>query len=66
MNSVKVIGKSMAAVLLERIMANFMGTSVWLFEKKKKKKNWHEVNVIFFFQSGYLKYYLIENKYFEF
>lgn len=25
----------MAALLLERIMANFIGTSVWLFEKKK-------------------------------
>lgn len=36
----------MAALLLERIMANFIGTSVWLFEKKK---TWHEVNFYSFF-----------------
>lgn len=44
-------------------MAIFIGTSVWLFEKKKKR---HEVNLIFFFSDGYIKYYLIENKYFGF
>lgn len=55
----------MAALLLERIMANFIGTSVWLFEKKK---TWHEVNFysFFFFPSGYLKYCFFENKYFGF
>lgn len=42
----------MAALLLERIMANFIGTSVWLFEKKK---TWHEVNFYsFFFFSEWL------------
>lgn len=44
MNSVKVIGKVMEALLLERIMANFIGTSVWLLEKKK---NWHDVSLDF-------------------
>lgn len=62
MNSVKVIGKIRTALLLERIMANFIGTSVWLFEKKKKKA----LSSLDFFQHGYLKYYLIENKYFGF
>lgn len=28
----------MAAFLLERIMANFIGTSVYLFEKRNKKR----------------------------
>ena len=44
----------MAALLLERIMANFIGTSVWLFEKKK---TWHEVN--FFFSEWLFKILLL-------
>lgn len=51
----------MAALLLERIMANFIGTSVWLFEKKKLG-----MKLTFFFPSGYLKYCFFENKYFGF
>lgn len=36
MNSVEVAGKVVEALLLERILANFIGTSVWLFGKEKK------------------------------
>lgn len=48
----------MEAPLLERIMANFIGTSVWLFEKKLA---WCQLDL---FQRDYFKYYLVENKYF--
>ena len=61
MNSGKVIGKIMAALLLERIMANFIGTSVWLFKKKKIG-----MRLTLFFSQWLLKYYLIKNKYFGF
>lgn len=57
----------MAALLLERIMANFIGTSVWLFEKKTKLGMKLTFTLFFFFfPSGYLKYCLFENKYFGF
>lgn len=55
----------MAALLLERIMANFIGTSVWLFEKKKLGMKL-TFTLFFFFPSGYLKYCFFENKYFGF
>lgn len=34
----------MEALLLERVMANFTGTSVWLFEKKKNRQ---DVSLVF-------------------
>lgn len=44
----------MAALLLERITANFIGTSVWLFEKKTKLGMKLTFTLFFFFFSEWL------------